>query len=190
MIKVSVRTIILASVFGMKIQLCVNLEVNVSIQDPNCRYGSSTSGGIEYVIPRDSCQCFWDSSANSGAGACGLNYSVVPGVGNDPFNFATCQFVFSSGECVDGFEDYSYTATFDNRTLDDLLPGDARCLDRSGRRRCGEPIVKVPFFDGTNIIAIIILIVLFYVLAKKFGTKKPSKKSKLTKKKKRSRKKK
>jgi len=146
---------------------CNEDELNVSRFDPNCRYGETESSGIPYIISQESCKCFWNSTTSS----CGLRYNITPSFG-DGMSYSLCEYVFELTEgCSDGFETYTYKANYGGGTYGASNPvaaGDARCTDRTGRRRCGVPIVKVPFFSFFNVMMVLFLLSIFYVIKIKF----------------------
>ncbi|NQU31751.1 MAG: hypothetical protein HQ521_00815, partial [Bacteroidetes bacterium] len=75
---------------------------------------------------------------------------------------------------TDGFENYRHIAIYDPNSMpvSGLLPADVGCANRTGKRRCGEAIVKVPFFNFVNVIFVILMIGLTYIALTKFSVSK------------------
>jgi len=134
---------------------CIGDAQNLSQNDVNCNAGGYSSGGVQYNVNQESCECVWDD------GVCGLRYNVT-----DPYGpgKSLCTFTLkeNSEGCVDGFQDYLYVAHYDDSVsaggLGNILPGNVACANRSGTKRCGEEIVKVPFFDFMNFLLVIVVL--------------------------------
>jgi hypothetical protein len=144
---------------------CIADPQDVAENDPNCKYGESVSGGVSYVVSQDTCKCVWDESEES----CGLTFNVTSVYGTT-FDWSLCNFVLKITEpCKDGFEKYAYEAKYDDTMglTGSVLPGDVGCGTRSGTRRCGESVVKVPFFDFVNFLAVVFILLSVYAFRNK-----------------------
>ncbi|MBU0471591.1 MAG: hypothetical protein KKF65_03135, partial [Nanoarchaeota archaeon] len=139
--------------------------LNVSRADPNCMSAEVMSVGEVFVISEESCRCYWDNGGTPGVttdDSCGLTYNITSAYGNNLAGL--CNYTLHSDGCgSDGFEQYKYNSSFINQNSIDLIRGDARCVDRSGTRRCGQPVVKIPFFDNINYLIVLFLISIFYL---------------------------
>ena len=112
-----------------------------------------------YVIPQGSCNCDWTNP--DGDGECVLGYDVVPDIYGGIENTFRCQKDFTTGECIDGLQQVSWTADgiegtgnfsvgpfFDAIKYAAVLAAAGCETDAVGiQRDCGEPIVKLPAFS-------------------------------------------
>jgi len=150
---------------------CTDDVQNVAKEDPNCKYGEYQLGGNPYVVSRDTCNCVW---VDTGVGACSLRYNVTMGYG-DGSDHSLCSYLLNVTEYCEegdiGFEKYIYEATYNENSMpvSGLNPSDVACADRAGQRRCGVPVVKVPFFDFTNLILVVLCIFMIYCFRSKFN---------------------
>ena len=158
----------IGSCYGYKNQPdCDSDGSNVAQNDPNCRYGEVQSYGFTYAVEQSSCRCVWVDEENK----CGLTYNITSSFGILS-DVANCTFVLREGEeCIDGFKDYEYVPTFSDNSLN-LLQGDARCIARSGRKICGEPVVRVYSFGFLNFLVVSLMLFFLYLYQNKFNKKK------------------
>ena len=139
---------------------------NLAFSDANCRSDEYEGAGVYLSVPRESCECVWDATMG-----CGVRYNATNVYGSDTSKHSLCTFFTEVDECIDGFENYRHIAIYDESTIlvSGLLPADVGCADRTGKRRCGEAIIKVPFFSFMNIVFVVLMISLIYFSLTKFS---------------------
>jgi len=138
----------------------------LAFSDANCRADEYEGAGVYLTVPRESCECVWDATFG-----CGVRYNATNVYGSDTSKHSLCTFFTEVDDCIDGFENYRHIAIYDenNILVSGLLSADVGCANRTGKRRCGEAIIKVPFFNFINIIFVILIIALIYFSLTKFS---------------------
>ena len=119
--------------------------------------------GVLYTIPYESCECVW----NVGSGVCELYMDGTQTYYNDEEvkDWFSCLKDYDVGDCVDGEQDVSWTATneiyndFPEECLD--MVG---CSDGSLVRSCGEPIIKLPGFSLFALFSSVFIFGTYYLI--------------------------
>ncbi|MGC9309312.1 MAG: hypothetical protein ACP5D2_01290, partial [Candidatus Nanoarchaeia archaeon] len=118
------------------------------------------------MIKPESCRCSWYEEE------CHFNYTIQEAFyekEQNPINFQ-CLKQFNVSECIDGKQDVEWTAqpvNYDiSPKLEDLEKAD--CVNGSTTKLCGEPIVKLPGFSLFNVIAVLLLLGIFYLFKQKY----------------------
>jgi len=129
--------------------------------------------GETYSVSEDGCECKWNSTLPDGkrckTNMIGTQRYYTPGTVPDVFE---CSTTYDLEECIDGFQNYSWIPSssilggFDGGTTS--IPVECleafNCVDGSGIRSCGEPLIRVSGFSLFSLFMAVGLIGLFYFL--------------------------
>lgn len=127
--------------------------------------GTYTEDG--FVIPSGSCSCEWVG------GECDLTYEIRPEISGSNLPLFKCLKSFTTGACLDGFQDINWTAKPVNsetnvalsKPFSDVLSqaiNSSKCVSGVEERGCGEPLVKLPGFGFVNFVLAGLLLGLVY----------------------------
>ena len=185
----------------LNMSFCSDYKDSVNCTRDRCRVGRDPSCGSyshnkNKTICGDSdfininCSCFWDGSE------CKMRSEIIGSIFNDTIEVKhTCDTSVSHGECTDvGFMrlEKTSTITWDVDTINQILAlnlpgvdtGDKAinllnnncnlgdlCSSGEGTAICGSNLIKLGFFNFTNMIIAIIIIVIIYVIWTNFKNK-------------------
>jgi hypothetical protein len=115
------------------------------------------------LILINSCRCIWKGTSET-IGNCSLSYNITDEF--DQESIFTCNKLFNSGNCSNGYQNVSWTVsnTSLNLILDntDLIKFD--CIDGTTLLSCGNSYAKLPFFDYKNFVVCILIILTIYFI--------------------------
>lgn len=112
----------------------------------------------DYLIPKDSCMCKWDSTT------CRFSYGVnktISGAG-----FITCMKSFSLTGCLAGSQTMNWTAACSDWSggADCAKPeAIAQCASGQKEIKCGTVVSKMEFFDAINLIIDVAILAAYYI---------------------------
>jgi len=135
---------------GLGTEICVN---------------SVYAGGSLIVVP-GSCNCTWLNNT------CQLKNKVTNYTYSSDMHSFECARSFSLGECIDGLQDFSWTAQVTNKQPSGWTPSpqelqEFECVPGSKKLGCGEKGIKLPGFNFINLIGVFSLLFVFYFFRKK-----------------------
>ena len=119
---------------------------------------------VGYVIPLESCHCEWD-------GTCKLSYDILEEFYNGTINSFNCTKSFSIGDCINGTQLVTWSAT--PNIISGYLSGiplavleAAKCVDNAigAERDCGMPTLKLFGFSLLSFFMSLGIVSLFYFL--------------------------
>ncbi|MGK0208861.1 MAG: hypothetical protein ACI83O_000120 [Patescibacteria group bacterium] len=145
---------------------------DISEDDPGCQEIQTVTGGVSIILKKSSCSCNWNTSV-SGTKKCTLNQTAVTddGSGNGGVPLGVCSRSLVLTETCDegtgGFESYTREASYAAESGTTISAEAVGCVDTTGSRRCGEPVVKVPFFGGFEFLLSGIFITCMYCFMKR-----------------------
>ena len=138
-----------------------------------CSAGTIECAGLIFSIMDDGCSCKWNNMLPDGK-KCLTNIVATQKFFTDYPDVFECSTVYDLGDCTDGTQNYSWIPNssiisgFGNGTIP--IPEEClmalNCVNGSGTRNCGEPLIRVSGFSLFSLIVAVGLIGLFYFFKK------------------------